>query len=116
MSQTKQLNVLPSMREWWERNQPAPVAKPEKSAKPPKEKKVRTPTTELDLAAIKAIASIRFPVGVGAKKFAAQIQRAAELTDGQRDFLWNIVLRYQRQISDKSLVLHARSQIGGGAR
>lgn len=107
-------NILPCMREWFDRHVgQAAIMRPErrapKHAPPAKpEPVVRTPCTDDDLQAIKAIAPLRYPVGARVKQFARNLQGAQMLSERQRIYLWSTVYRYRRQIHDSRLVATAR--------
>lgn len=83
----------------------------------------KTPCTPDDLRAIEAISPSRvtYCPGIGTKRFAREIQGAKELTQSQRDYVWQIVYRFRRQIADRALVklAHSRTPLpaeGKGAR
>lgn len=119
-------NILPCMREWWERQTWSPdpsfigqVAQGIRAAGG--EVKVYTPVTPLEARAVAAIspAGVRYLPGTAAKRFARQIQGAAQLTDRQRAYLWTLVWKHRRQIGQADVVAEAKrltqQQAGGGA-
>lgn len=65
--------------------------------------------------AIRAIrpGNVTYIPGIGTKRFACQIQGAMELTAKQRIYLWAIVWKFRRQISDKQLVAIAECNLRG---
>lgn len=81
----------------------APSVQPVK-VKPAPAPKVRTPVTDIEARALSELQSVRFCPGTNPKRFARQMHRATQLTDGQRDYLWQIVYTFRRQIQDKELV------------
>lgn len=116
----KAINVMPAMREWYEREIVAPHRNEKrernKAYTAPAENR-RTPATPEELAAIKAIGRVTYCPGTGTKRFANQIQGVTALTDPQRAYLWKIVWRFRRQIPDTSLVATAlgKAKAGGAA-
>jgi hypothetical protein len=60
---------------------------------------VRTPVTDEEQQAIKALRRVSFPPATAHKRFALNIQGVTHLTDKQRAFLWRVVHRFRRQIS-----------------
>lgn len=109
-------NMLPCMREWAETHLDAPkdtvIQKLSKAIEAMGGTvTVFTSTTDLEAKAIRAIepGMVTYVVGTSTKRFARQIQGAAQLTDKQRAYIWAIVWKYRRQIADKTLVEHART-------
>jgi hypothetical protein len=136
------MNVLPCMRDWYERN----VVKPEarrndrigdraseimrewpglsyeeaeddarsEFAEAEKAAKVRTDATADDLAAIAAISPgrVTYCPGIPTKRFARDIQTATTLTENQRRYVWQIVWRFRRQIPDERLIKIAAEKGG----
>jgi hypothetical protein len=97
----KNINPLPSMRDWYAEHF---AAAPKVAKSRTKAPVVKTPCTPDELRAIKAIGSVTYCPGIGTKRFARDIQGATELTDAQRLYLWQVCWRYRRQIADKTLV------------
>jgi hypothetical protein len=113
----KPRSILPSMREWYERNcAPTFVQKlSNEIVKSGGKVKVFTPATDLEKRAIKALASITFCPGIPTKRFARHIQGADQLTDSQREYLWGIIHKFRRQVADAELVNFAAERKNNGA-
>lgn len=79
--------------------------------------KPKTPYTDRDRAALRALGGCCIMPGTASKRFARDMSpladdQEAQLTEKQRAFLWKLVFTFRRQIADKSLVAHAREVLG----
>ena len=74
----------------------------------------RTPISERERYAIQRLAKCRFLPGSREKRFARDMAALADsdtphITARQRAYLWIMVYRYRRQISDERLVAEANA-------
>jgi hypothetical protein len=78
----------------------------------------KSPITDRERAAIEALYSCRMLPGSYEKRFSRDMAAVAqsdtaEMTDGQRRYLWRLVYRFRRQIGEGSeLVQEARKNSG----
>ncbi len=106
------MNVIPCMKEWFERNKTAlmPPVEPPIPKMPVTHDSTKTSITENEARAIKALSRVTFVPNTFHKRFARDMQSHKELTPRQRATLWRIVVRFRRQI-DGEVVAMARREI-----
>lgn len=76
------------------------------------------PMTPDEQRACRALGKVRYPVASPPKRLARSLAGQAEsdpaqITDAQASVLWMMVVRFRRQIADRSLITLAREQVGG---
>lgn len=73
--------------------------------------------TELETAAVKALAKLRIYPGSSEERFVKEMTRLekfdweSKLNRGQRQFLWELVIKHKKKIGDSALIQEAESNL-----